>query len=280
MIYIKRFQYKTQYDEFRASADYKEPNVIKIGEAGVNDSSTIAKLNPSMGEVPDNFTLVRHWDGTTNLSSSKWNDKVASQYWTMTGSPIHGTDYYEFANTNRISATKYGTLNGALPDLGYHWKIIADVSFQTRSSNPTYFLPIDFGSIGSVSSGACAVCCGWAASSGKFFTNSKYDGNDSAGTYNPNFSTMAAETITTSQVWIRRTVIFGVRSSSVSGKDETFVYIPEKGEAITSTPFTPIRFNRWESNKSYLARSMINPGSSYPYATYCRIYDIKVYGTA
>lgn len=77
MIYIKRFQYKTQYDEFRASADYKEPNIIKIGEAGVNNESTIAKLNPSMEEVPDNFTLVRHWDGTTNLSSSKWNDKVA-----------------------------------------------------------------------------------------------------------------------------------------------------------------------------------------------------------
>lgn len=280
MIYIKRFQYKTQYDEFRASADYKEPNIIKIGEAGVNNSSTIAKLNPSMGEVPDTFTLVRNWDGTTNLSSNQWKDTVANQYWTMTGSPTHGTDYYEFANTNPATASKYGTLNGNLPDLGYHWKIVADVAFRTSSSNPTTFIPFDFGSVGSVSDGKCAVCCGWSASNGKFAPNAKFNGNNSAGTYNPDFSTMEAESITTSTVWIRRTVIFGVRSSNVSGKDEMFVYIPEKGEARTSTPFTPLRFNRWESGKSFLSRSQIAPASGYKYSTYSRIYSIKVYGTA
>lgn len=280
MIYIKRFQYRAQYDDYKTSASYKEPNVVKIGTPGINDDSTVVKFNPTSGETVDTFTLVRHWDGTTNLSSSKWNDKVASQYWTMTGSPTHGTGYYEFANTNPATASKYGTLNGALPDLGYHWKIVADVAFRTQSSNPTTFIPFDFGSVTSVSDGKCAVCCGWASGSGKFAPNAKFNGNGSAGTYNPNFSTMAAETITTSQVWIRRTITFGVRSSNVSGKDEMFVYIPEKGEAVTSTPFTPLRFNRWESGKSFMARSAINPSSDYKYSTYCRIYDIKVYGTA
>ena len=280
MIYIKRFQYRAQYDEFKTSASYKEPNVVKIGIPGINNESTVVKFNPTSGEIEETFTLLRHWDGTTNLSSNQWKDKVANHYWTMTGSPTHGTDYYEFINTNPASASKYGTLNETLPDLGYHWKVVADVAFRTQSSNPTTFIPLDFGSVGSVSSGKCAVCCGWSASNGKFSPNAKFNGNDSAGTYNPDLSTITAETITTSEVWIRRVVTFGVRSSSASGKDEMFIYIPETGEAFTSVPFTPIRFNRWESGKSFIARSQITPSSSYKFATSARIYDIKVYGTA
>ena len=281
MIYIKRFLYTTLYEDFKNSSSYKEPCVIKIGTPGVNDESTIVKYNlAASGGQQEVYTLLRHWDGTTNPSSNQWKDKIANQYWSLSGSPTHGTGYYEFANTNPASASKYGTLNGTLPDLGYHWKIVADVAFQTRSSNPTTFIPIDFGSVGSVSAGKCAVCCGWSSGNGKFAPNAKFNGNDSAPTYNPDFATMSAESITTSQVWIRRTVSFGVRASGISGKDIMFVYIPEKGEAVTSTPFTPIRFNRWESSKSFLARSQIAPSNSYKFSTYCRIYDIKVYGTA
>ena len=279
MIYIKRFSYRTQYDDFISSSGYKEPCIIKIGTPGVNDESTIVKYNLAAGTTPETMTLVRHWDGTTNLSSSQWKDKIANQYWTITKG-THGTGYYQFANTNPASATQYGTLNGNLPDLGYHWKIVADVGIQTQSTNPSTFVAFDFGSIGTVSSGKCAVCCGISTSSGKWYFNTKFNGNDGASTYNYNTSAVAAETITTTATWIRRTVTFGVRASNVSGKDEFYVYIPDRGEGYTTTPFTPLRFNRWESGKSFLGRSAIAPSSSYKYATYCRIYDIKVYGTA
>lgn len=276
MINIRRFQYKTEYENFLNSSEYKECSLVKIGTPGINDASTTVKYR----EQPESMTLVRHWDGTTNLSSSKWNDKVASQYWTMTGSPTHGTGYYEFANTNPAAKSKYGTLNGNLPDLGYHWKIVADIAFYMRSSNPTTFVAFDFGSITSVSDGKCAVSCGLLASSGKYDFNPKFNGNGSAPTYKPAVASMAAETIANNNTWLRRTIIFGVRSSNISGKDEMYVYVPECGEAVTSTPFTPLRFNRWESGKSFMARSTIDPSSTYPYSTYCRIYDIKVYGTA
>lgn len=279
MIYIKRFQYRAQYDDYKTSASYKEPNVVKIGTPGINDDSTVVKFNPTSGETVDTFTLVRHWDGTTNLSSNQWKDKVANQYWTMTGSPTHGTGYYEFLNSDPATASKYGTLNGALPDLGYHWKIVVDAAFRMQSSNPTTFVAVDFGSITSVTAGKCAVCCGLSSSSGKYYVGAKFNGNDSGPTYNPSFSTMEAESIATNNTWLRRTITFGVRSSNVSGKDEVFVFVPEKGEAVTSTPFTPIRFNRWESGKCYLSRG-VSVSSTNKYSSSTRIYDIKVYGTA
>lgn len=227
-------------------------------------------------EQPETMTLIRHWDGTSAPSSSRWYDKIGNQYWTLT-SATHGTDYYQFLNTNPASSSQRGTLNGALPDLGYHWKMVIDCAFRTQSSNPSIFTMVDFGAIGSVANGKCAVCCGVTASSGKWNINPKFNGNSSGPTYNYNNSTLTAETITTTQTWIRRTVTFGVRASSTYGKDETFISIPDIGDAVSATPYDPIRFNRWESGVSYIARSRIGVSSSYKYSTSCRIYDIKIY---
>lgn len=271
MLNIRRFSNTTQYTNYRDSGDYVHPGLIKIGEAGIiNDSTEVV-----YAEEPETMTLIRHWDGTSNLSSSKWYDKVGNQYWTMTGSPTHGTGYYEFSNTNPASASKYGTLNGALPDLGYYWKIIVDLEVGMQSNNPGIFSVIDFGSIGSVSTGKCAFCVGLYASSGKWYINSKFNGNDGASTYSFNAADLDSENVVTTTSWLRRTVTVGVRDAG-SGKSETYIKVPGIGEAVSS-PWTKLRFNRWESGKSFIARSQITPASGHKYATSCRVHDIKIY---
>ena len=273
MINLRRFEYRTQYEDYKNSSDYLSCSISKIGEAGINDASTVVKY----AESPEEMTLIRHWDGRDAPTSSQWKDRIANQYWTITKG-THPSSYYQFLNTNPASVAQYATLNGVLPDLGYHWKIVLDCGIRTENTNPSTFYPLDFSSVISVASGKCAVAVGLSSSSQKWMLGPKFNGNDSGPTYNVSTASMTTETITNSQVWIRRTVTFGVRSSSVPGKDETFLYVPEKGEAISSNPFTPIRLNRWDSSKSsFLARSCTTPNSTYKYATSCRIYDIKVY---
>ena len=227
-------------------------------------------------EEPETMTLIRHWDGTSAPSSSRWYDKIANQYWTLTNA-THGTNYYQFLNTNPASSTQRGALNGSLPDLGYHWKMVIDCEIRMQASNPRVFTVVDFGSIGSVADNKCAVYCGLSSSNGEWGIGPKFNGNTSATTYNYDNSTLTAETITTATTWLRRTVTFGVRSSSTTGMDETFISIPGIGEAVSATPYTPIRFNRWESGVSYIARGRVNPSSTYKYSTSCRIYDLKIY---
>lgn len=218
------------------------------------------------------MTLVRHWDGADAPVSGKWYDKIANQYWTLTNS-THTEDYYQFLNSTASSAaTSYGTLNGTMPDLGYHWKVVMDVEFQTKSGSVSY-VPADFGSITSTGTNTCAFST-YVNSNKNWTVNAKLNGNDSGSTYKPDL--IAESGIDTVGVWVRRTVEIGVRASSVVGKDE--MYLKVNGvTATTPTPFTPVRMNRWASTGYYLARSVIGSSTTYPYSTSVRVYDIKMY---
>lgn len=216
------------------------------------------------------------WDGEDAAVSSKWYDSIGNQYFTIS-SGTHGTDYHQFLNSIPFSASQYATLFGALPDLGYHWKVVADVAIRTQARNPTIFCPIDFGSLGATDSGTSAFSFLVSASTGNWSCNPKFN---FSGSYYPSFPlgkfNITAETITTSETWIRRTVTVGVRASSTSGKDEAYISVDGRGSA-TSEEFTPMRFNNWMTGKNYIGRGNINPSPNYPYATSCRIYSIQVY---
>ena len=221
----------------------------------------------------EKMVLVRHWNGADELSSGKWYDKIANQYWTLTNA-THQTGYYEFTNSSATSATSNGLLNGALPDLGYHWKIIVDAAVKYKSSGIA--IAVDFGSYGQVTSGKCAVQIALADTSKKWSFNTKFNGNDSASTYTPSTANLE-ETGIANGDWVRRTVTIGVRASATVGKDETYVIVSDLGTGASTTPYTPIQFNRWESGKSYIARSLVAPSGTYPTATCVKIYSIKVY---
>lgn len=225
----------------------------------------------------DRMLLALHWDGTDALSSSKWYDKIGNQYYTLTNS-THGDDYYEFLNSSPSSASAYGRMNGALPDLGYHWKMVVKCAVKTQSSNPTNLVAVDFSSIGNSGTGTCATNIALNSSTRKWGLNPKFDGNSSASTYAPDSSALAEDTeMSTTGIWLLRTITFGVRESATTGMDESFISIPALGTSAVSSPFAPIRFNRWATLGMYMARSAINPSSSYKYATNARIYDIKIY---
>ena len=227
-------------------------------------------LGSDVTEDP-NMTLVRYWDGSDDLSNGKWYDKVGNQYWTLTNA-THQTGYYEFTNSSGTSATSIGTLNGALPDLGYHWKIVVDAAVKYKSSGVA--IAVDFGSYGQVSNDKCAVQIALVDTSKKWSFNTKFNGNSGASTYAP--STANLEENVSNGDWVRRTVTIGVKASSTNGMDETYAIVNDLGVGI-SNPFSPLRFNRWESGKSYIARSLIAPSSKYPTATCIKIYSIKVY---
>ena len=214
------------------------------------------------------------WDGSNAPLSSKWFDTIGNQYYTI-NSGTYETDYYQFINSNPASSSQYAELFGALPDLGYHWKIVADVAIRTQSSNPDVFVPIDFGAMGNSGSGSSTV--GVTFGDGYWGVNPKYDGQGSESTYGVTGDYhISQETITTSEEWIRRTIEFGVRASSESGKDETYIIVTGKGQAKTATPYTPIRLNRWLQD-NYIGRSRVNPSSTYKYATSTRVYSLQVY---
>ena len=227
----------------------------------------------------DNMVLALHWDGTVAPVSGKWYDDSGNRYFTLTNG-THGEDYYEFINNSPSSATSYGksggTSNGRLPDLGYHWKVIVDLAVRVQSSNPSTFSPIDFGSLGSVSGGKCAAMISWGGPNNKWGMNAKFNGNSSASTYNPTYSMISADPGAAAGEWVRRKIAIGVRASQTQGKDETFQIVYGIGECYSATPYTPLRFNRWE-DYIWLGRSKINPTSNYKYATSTRIYDIKAY---
>lgn len=223
----------------------------------------------------DNMVLALHWDGTKAPASNKWYDDSGSRYFTLTNG-THGTDYYEFINNSPTSASAYGKSNGTLPDLKYHWKVIVDCAVRYQSSNPSSFYGVDFGSTRAVSNNKCTFGVYLTLSSMRWGLNSKFNGNSSANTYAPKYANMSTELVVSAGTWIRRTIICGVRASQTAGKDETFLIIPGLGECKSATPYTPLRFNRWE-DYIWLARSSIAPTSNYKYSTSARIYDIKAY---
>lgn len=228
----------------------------------------------SSPEPVETMTLIRHWDGTDAPTSSRWYDKIGNQYWTLTNATHEGY-YYEFLNSAPRTATARGQLNGALPDLCYHWKIIANVEVKVDTS-ATSMVAFDFGSIGSVESGKCAVACYLSVSSQQWNMGAKFNGNSSSSTYNPD-GTNLVDPDFANNAWIHRTITVGVKESSTPGKDVAYMNVSDVGYGETATPFDPIRFDRWESNVSYIARSRINTSSKYKYSTNVRIYDIKVY---
>lgn len=239
-----------------------------MGSIIVNSQNKAYTIDGYALESP--MTLVRYWDGSDNSSSNKWYDRIGNQYWTLTSS-THGDGYYEFLNSSATSAKSYALLSGNLPDLHYHWKVVADIAVKYSSTNGQ--IAIDFGSVQDTGTETCAFEIGLGAS-GKWGFNSKFNGNSSASTYAPN-ATNLQETGLSNGDWVRRTVTFGVRASSISGKDETFAIVDGLGIGVSS-PYSPIRFNRWVAS-SYLSRSAINPASNYPYASSARVYSIKVY---
>lgn len=248
-----------------------------VANSFVPSSSSVDFTAGPVAEYSDNLLKCLDWDGTTTpTSSGNWYDTIGNMRWEK-HSGTHGTDYFQCINSTPSSVSQYMSLYSALPDLGYHWKIVADIAIRTQASNPASFVPIDFGSLGGVGDGSCSFSFLLAASSGRWGYNAKFNGSSQDAYGLPsNFYNIDSETITTSEEWIRRTVTIGVRASSTSGKDEGFVEVSGHGSAV-SNPFTPLRFNRWETGKSHIGRSNVNPSSTYPYATSCRIYSIKVY---
>ena len=246
-----------------------------VNSTFVPSSSSVDFTAGPIAEYSGRMLKCLDWDGSaTPTSSGHWYDTIGNMRW-ENHSGTHGTDYFQCLNSNPASVSQYMSLYSALPDLGYHWKVVADIAIRTQASNPTIFIPIDFGSLGSVSSDSCSFGFLVGGASGLWSANAKFNGS----TY-PSFPSekynITAETITTSETWIRRTITIGVRASSTNGKDEAFITVKGKGSA-TSELFTPMQFNRRETEKSYIGRSNITPSSTYKYATSCRIYSIKVY---
>lgn len=227
-------------------------------------------------EYSRGMLLALHWNGTDNLASSKWYDRIGNQYYTLTNS-THGEGYYEFLNGTPSKASAYGLMT-ALPDLGRHWMMVVQVAVKPQASNPTIFVPLDFSSSTDTGAGTCAVNISLNNSTRKWELYPKFNGNSSAPTYAPDADMIAEDTgLDSVGEWMIRTISFGVRSSSTDGMDETFINIPYLNTSASSSPFTPLRFNRWATKGMYIARSALTPSSTYKYATNTRIYDIKIY---
>lgn len=248
-----------------------------VADSFVPSSSSVDFTAGPVAEYSDNLLKCLDWDGTaTPTSSGNWYDTIGNMRW-ENHSGTHGTDYYQCINSNPASVSQYMSLYGALPDLGYHWKVVADIAFRTQASNPTNFVPIDFGSLGDVGNNSCSFGFMVAESNGKWGYNAKFNGSSPTAYAFPSSSyNIDSETITTSETWIRRTVTIGVRASSTSGMDEGFMEVYGQGSAV-SNPFEPLRFNRWDTGRSYLGKSNLTPSNMYQFATSCRIYSIKVY---
>ena len=243
-----------------------------MGSIIVNSQNKAYTINGYALEY-EPMTLVRYWDGYDDLSNNRWYDKVGNQYWTLT-SATHENGYYQFLNSNATSATSYGTLNGTLPDLGYHFRIEVDFEVKDQSNYVGNNVVFDFGAICQTNNNTCA-CALYTNSSNKWGLNAKLNGNDSGSTYN---ITAISDSDINSDTWVRRKVIFGVRASEESNKDECFAIIQGVGSGVTPTKFTPIRMNRWNTSQNrYIARSSVALSSSYPYASNIRIYSIKIY---
>lgn len=245
----------------------------EISKAYLGDTLVFQEGSTPPGPV-DPYVLIRHWDGTDAPDSSKWYDKVGNQYWSLTNA-THGSNYYEFLNSAPRTSTARGQLNGALPDLCYHWKIVADVEVKVNTS-ATAMIALDFGATGTVGSGKCAVSMYLDTSSQRWLPNAKFDGNSSSSTYNPVLTNLVDPDFA-NNAWLHRTITVGVKESSTPGKDVTYMNVSDVGYGETATPFDPIRFDRWESNVSYIARSRVAPSRTYLYSTNVRIYDLKVY---
>lgn len=223
-------------------------------------------------EYEDGFQVVRYWDGSESPTYTNWSDDILRTRISLT-SVTHGDGYYETSNSSASSATSYGTFASVLPDLYYHWKIVVDIAIKYTSSHDN--IGIDFGATQSTTDGTSAFNISMSTSATWGF-NAKLNGNSSASTYNPTITVTGTLTESASvQTWVRRTVTFGVRASETDGMDETFAIVEGLGSKV-SAPFTPIRFNNWQSG-CYIGRSALAPSSSYPYASNVRIYSIKVY---
>lgn len=251
-----------------------------VNSTFVPSSSSADFVAGPVAEYSGQLLKCLDWSGSRNpTSSGNWYDSVGNQYWAVTNG-THGTDYYEFTNTNPASASQYATLFGSLPDLGYRWKVVADVAVKSQSSNPTRFVPFDFGGLGTVSSGTCGVCPNISMTNSKWWWGLQppFNGPSSVSTYAADDYHLSNETgLLTQDTWVRRKITFGVRASETIGKDETFMEVNGlAGYIKSSTPYTSIRFNRWMT-PMYIARSLTNPSSSYKYATTVRIYSLKIY---
>ena len=248
-----------------------------VNDAFLKSETGVAFMAGPVAKYSDGMLLALHWDGSDNPSSSRWYDRIGNQYFTLTNG-THGDGYFEFLNPNAASAVAYARLNGTLPDLGYHWKIVIDAEVKINQSVLSTKVPFDFGAYGEVSSNKCGADVSLSASQSKWIGVFKLNGNDSSSTYGTDSSSMPVEPeLSGAEKWIRRTITIGVRASSVTGKDESFIIVKNIGTSVSATPFTPIRCNRWFAGTSYLSRSMVTPSNDYKYATNTRIHSIKVY---
>lgn len=221
-------------------------------------------------EYEDGMQIVRHWEGIDLPEINVWPDRINNHGIALT-SVTQQDGYYQTSNSSATSATSYGTISSAIPSLGYHWKIVADVAIKYSTSHNSY--AVDFGSVQSTNDNTQAFCIG-LSSAGRWNFNTKFNGNSSANTYAPSATNLKEPDISDGD-WVRRTITLGVRASDTEGMDETYAIVDGLGSGI-SAPFTPVNFNNWMTG-CYVGRSAITPAANYNYASNVRIYSIKVY---
>ena len=170
------------------------------------------------------------------------------------------------------SATSYGTLNGTLPDLGYHWKVVVDAAVQFSTDYAKAL--VDFGSITTTDENTCSFSIA-LYTDGIWHFNTKFNGNSGSSTYGPTSYEGITETGLSDGDWVRRKITIGVRASETEGMDETYFEVEGLGNAV-SAPFSPLQFNRWATTGTYFGRA-VSVSSTYKYASNAKIYSIKVY---
>lgn len=248
-----------------------------IGETFVKSLTGTEFTAGPVAEYSGKMLKCLEWRGADALDSGKWYDTIGNQYWTLTGG-THNADNYEFINNDPEVASEYASLFAALPDLGYHWKIIIDVAVRHQSNDPSTFIPVDFGAYGSSGTGTCALSF-MISGAHNWTMQPKFNGNSSASDYYPDWTGRPVEPDFEEPVgtWIHRRVEVGVKASSVSGKSKTVMSISGLWSGESETPWDALRFNRWVDASSFLARGMQSPSSSYRVATSTRVYSIKVF---
>ena len=247
-----------------------------VGETFVKSLTGTEFTAGPIAEYSGKMLKCLDWNGEDSLVSGNWFDTIGNQYWTLTGG-THNSDNYEFINDDPEVGSEYAALFGALPDLGHHWKIIADIAVRHQTNEPGTFSPIDFGGLGAVATGMCATGIQINASRA-WAMSSKFDG-PTGSSFFPDTTGRPVEPDFDEPVgtWIHRRVEIGVRASSEAGKSETTIAVSGLWFGKSATPWTSLRFNRWQADADFIARSWAVPSSSLRYATSTRVYSIKVY---
>ena len=216
------------------------------------------------------------WSGEDEPISGKWKDRIRDAEWNIVGGTWSSENkWYQFLNPD--SSVAWATYTGTVPNFGYHWEVClnCEVLFPGNASN----VLIDFSSVGAVVGSRAGFSIGHYTSSGKWTSNAKLYGNNSASTYKPEGLLDIMET----GVWYSRKISLGVRSSNTAGKDELYYIISGVGESRTATPFTPLQVtpNGLASPYWWIGRGWINSGTGDTSATYyrtsIRVKDIKIY---